>query len=60
LTVFFLAFQQVRRTAPLSEIVRWALPELMAGAVEMQRRSEREAERKLRMLEGLQYDVPGA
>jgi hypothetical protein len=45
---------------PKGMIVRWALPELVAGAVEVQRRGEVEAERKLKELEGLRYDAKGA
>lgn len=60
LILFVPAFLQVKSAVPLSELVRWALPELMVGAVEIQRRNERDSEAKLRQLEGLQYDVKGA
>lgn len=43
----------------MSEVLRWALPEMMAGAVEVQRRGEVDAERKFRQLEGLTYESKG-
>jgi hypothetical protein len=45
---------------PILDIVRWALPQLIAGGVEMQRRGEKEGEVRIRELEGLRYDVRGA
>ena len=45
---------------PIIDIARWALPELIAGGVEMQRRGEKDGEKRLRELEGLKYDVKGA
>lgn len=42
------------------EMLRWAVPELVAGAVEMQRRSEQQAEASLRKLERLRYPLKGA
>ncbi len=60
LLIFTLAFNTVRKQgAGVSEVLRWALPEMMAGAVEVQRRGEVDAERKFRQLEGLTYESKG-
>lgn len=60
LVLFVLAFNTVKKQgAGMAEIVRWALPEIMAGAVEIQRRSERDAERRLRKLQGMKYPAKG-
>lgn len=45
---------------PLPETLRWAVPELVAGAVELQRRSELQAEAALAKLERLRYPLKGA
>lgn len=45
---------------PLPETLRWAVPELVAGAVELQRRSEAQAEAALANLERLRYPLKGA
>lgn len=42
------------------DFLRWALPELVTGAVEIQRSSERESEKSIRDLEKLRYDLKGA
>lgn len=47
-------------TTPMPETLRWAVPELVAGAVELQRRSEIQAERSLNRLERLKYPLKGA
>ncbi|EAL21548.1 hypothetical protein CNBD0160 [Cryptococcus deneoformans B-3501A] len=44
----------------VGEVARWALPSLVVGGVEMQRRGERTAEERLRLLEGAKYEVKGA
>ncbi|KGB79970.2 hypothetical protein CNBG_5908 [Cryptococcus deuterogattii R265] len=44
----------------VGEVARWGLPCLVVGGVEMQRRGERAAEEKLRLLEGTKYEVKGA
>lgn len=42
------------------ELLRWALPELAAGAVEVQRRAEISSEVALAQLEKLKYTLHGA
>lgn len=60
LMIFVLAFNTVKKQgAGMGEILRWALPEIIAGAVEIQRRSEEESERKLGELDGLTYESKG-
>nr|KIR47072.1 hypothetical protein I312_03394 [Cryptococcus bacillisporus CA1280] len=44
----------------VGEVARWGLPCLVVGGVEMQRRGERTAEERLRLLEGAKYEVKGA
>nr|ODO01144.1 hypothetical protein L204_01871 [Cryptococcus depauperatus CBS 7855] len=44
----------------LGEIARWTLPCLVVGGVDMQRRGERDADQKLRLLETMKYDLRGA
>ncbi|WWD18317.1 hypothetical protein CI109_102767 [Kwoniella shandongensis] len=44
----------------INEIARWILPALVIGGVEMQKRSERQTQEKMALLEGLRYDVKGA
>ncbi|OXG83082.1 hypothetical protein C348_02725 [Cryptococcus neoformans Gb118] len=44
----------------VGEVARWALPSLVVGGVEMQRRGERTAEERLRLLEGAKYEAKGA
>ncbi|WVQ96777.1 hypothetical protein IAU59_003884 [Kwoniella sp. CBS 9459] len=44
----------------LNEVARWAMPALVVGAIDMQRRSERTSEQKIKMLEGMKYDLKGA
>ncbi|WVR06202.1 hypothetical protein IAU60_003232 [Kwoniella sp. DSM 27419] len=44
----------------LNEVARWAMPALVVGAVDMQRRGERRAEEKLALLEGMKYNHKGA
>jgi hypothetical protein len=41
-------------------MIWYALPEVVAGAVELHRRGEREAEIRLIRLEGLKSDFKGA
>lgn len=62
LTLFMVAYLGVGQDhgAGLTDMVRWAIPELVAGAVEWQRRSERDSEASLQRLEGLRYDLKGA
>ncbi|WVQ81054.1 hypothetical protein IAT38_003161 [Cryptococcus sp. DSM 104549] len=48
------------KAVEMGEIARWGLPALVVGAVEMQRRGERESEGKLKMLESMRYNVKGA
>jgi hypothetical protein len=65
LVIFMAIFVGYRRDtslppATIVDFMRWALPELVSGAVEMQRGSEREAESSLGNLEKLKYDVKGA
>ena len=55
--VVFVVLQE--QDAGIVEIARWSLPCLMAGVVEMTRRGERDAERKLERLEGLTYAMKG-
>lgn len=43
-----------------TELLRWALPELGAGAVEVQRRAEVSSEAAIRKLETLKYPLKGA
>ena len=43
-----------------SDAVRWALPEIIVGSVEMQRRGERDVEARLQAWEGTKYQVKGA
>ncbi|WRT67609.1 uncharacterized protein IL334_004581 [Kwoniella shivajii] len=44
----------------VGEMARWIMPALVSGAVNMQRRAERQSEMKLDMLEELKYDLKGA
>ncbi|OCF31277.1 hypothetical protein I316_07063 [Kwoniella heveanensis BCC8398] len=44
----------------LNEVARWAMPALVVGAIDMQRRSERTSEEKIRLLERMKYDLKGA
>ncbi|ODN74341.1 hypothetical protein L202_06757 [Cryptococcus amylolentus CBS 6039] len=65
LCALFLRYQQTpvfgqEGGLEFGEVARWALPTLVVGAVEMQRRAERETDAKIRLLEGLRYDVKGA
>ena len=62
LGLFAFVFNHISRTRPWTflDIIRWALPEIMAGAVEIQRRGEREADEKLRALEAAKYPAKGA
>lgn len=67
LTIFGVAFLTLRKVAktsgtdvPIVEILRWALPELIAGAVEIQRRGERDVQKNLGDLERMRYDLKGA
>ena len=55
-----LAFNTVKKQgAGIAEMVRWALPEIVVGGVEIQRRGEVDAEIRLRQLEKLRYNVKG-
>ncbi|WVQ72934.1 hypothetical protein IAR50_002496 [Cryptococcus sp. DSM 104548] len=65
LCALFLRYQQTPTFGQVGglefgEVARWALPTLVVGAVEMQRRAERETDEKIKLLEGLRYDVKGA
>ncbi|WVQ65959.1 uncharacterized protein L199_004137 [Kwoniella botswanensis] len=44
----------------LGEVARWIIPTLVVGAVDMQRRGERQSEIRLGELEGMKYDLKGA
>lgn len=44
----------------IPSVFRWCLPAIVAGGVEMQRRSERDGEARLARLEKLKYNVKGA
>ncbi|WVF69280.1 hypothetical protein IAT40_004056 [Kwoniella sp. CBS 6097] len=44
----------------LNEVARWAMPALVVGAIDMQRRSERTSEEKIRLLEAMKYNLKGA
>ncbi|WWC88854.1 uncharacterized protein L201_003769 [Kwoniella dendrophila CBS 6074] len=44
----------------MGEIARWIMPALVVGAVDVQRRGERQAEEKLVLLEQMKYDLKGA
>ena len=60
LAVFMFAFNVMKkRDAGMAEMMRWALPEIVAGAVEIQRRSELDSARGLRQLGGLKYHLKG-
>lgn len=60
--ILFFAMLVLGKTehTPLPETLRWAVPELVAGAVELQRRSEVQAEAALERLERLKYPLKGA
>jgi hypothetical protein len=61
LGLFALVFNaEYKRKVGVLELARWALPEIVAGAVEIQRRGEIDAENKLALLEGLKYEHKGA
>jgi hypothetical protein len=47
-------------SVPITEILRAALPELLAFSVEIQRRAERSNDVSLDKLEGLKYPLKGA
>ena len=56
LVLFILAYNSMKqRSASMAEVIRWAIPEIVTGAVEMQRRGEVDAEKRLRGLERLKY-----
>ncbi|WWC70588.1 uncharacterized protein I206_104539 [Kwoniella pini CBS 10737] len=44
----------------LGEIARWIIPTLVVGAIDLQRRSEKQSEENLLELEKLKYDLKGA
>lgn len=60
--LFMLEFVFIRDPAEglTAELLRWALPELAAGAVEVQRRAELSSEVALAKLEKLKYPLKGA
>ena len=62
LAIFVMVFNFVSRTRPWSipDIARWALPEVIAGAVEIQRRGEQQSEASLKVLEKARYEAKGA
>ena len=50
----------LQETWQYTDALRWAVPEIIVGAVEMQRMGERDVEGRLRAWEGTQYRVKGA
>ncbi|WWC62373.1 uncharacterized protein I303_104969 [Kwoniella dejecticola CBS 10117] len=44
----------------LGEVARWVIPALVVGAIDLQRRSEKQSEENLNQLENLKYDLKGA
>ncbi len=43
-----------------ADMLRWALPEMIAGAVEVQRRGESQARAEIEALDGKRYKLKGA
>lgn len=60
LVIFALAFNQLFKNREIAQIFQWALPEVISGAVEIQRRGERDTAKRLKEMEGLTYNVKGA
>lgn len=61
--IFLIAFSILRSRGnqlDWAEWLRWALPELVTGAVEIQRRGERESAAGIEGLEGKKYKLKGA
>jgi hypothetical protein len=56
--VIFLGFRDQSHT--VIDFLRWALPELVAGAVEIQRGSERDSTKSFKDLEKVKYELKGA
>ncbi|TXT13439.1 hypothetical protein VHUM_00806 [Vanrija humicola] len=61
LLLFTIGFFAIQNSAPeLADFMRLALPELAAGAVEIQRRGQKDNQARLAQLEELKYDLKGA
>lgn len=61
LLLFTIGFFAIQNNAPeLADFMRLALPELAAGAVEIQRRGQKDNQVRLDKLEELKYDLKGA
>ncbi|ORY21981.1 hypothetical protein BCR39DRAFT_552473 [Naematelia encephala] len=59
LVIFVLAYIAIGQDKSFVRVARWALPELVTGAVEIARRGERGMEKRLKELEALRYNAKG-